>query len=170
MNAPTPTHHTDDTAGEPDAMRVGLLAVGLALIVVVAGKLLVAHFGLAYSEVDTIVEDPEMMANVVVYEMAESGIIERDVADYYEMPADQRQPSAEMTRKLMKVEADVASRMANMSQAEKEAAAKTYADAAIGEVPITARMGFSGWDLLWFGLAFLAAYRICATGRSEAIA
>lgn len=166
MSDLTPPRQTD----RPDITLVSLLAVVIGLVVVVAGKLLAASFGLAYSEVDTVVEDPDMMAKVVLYEMAEADLVERDLVEYYKTPADQRQPSADMTRRLMKVEVDITSRIENMSQAEREAAVTLYADEAIGEVPVTERMGFSGWDLIWFGLAFYVVFRMLAAGRREKLA
>ncbi|QDG52352.1 hypothetical protein FIV42_16875 [Persicimonas caeni] len=151
-------------------MRLGAAAAGIAFVGLVVGKLLIAQFGLAHMQVDMIVEDPDMMATAVYHELAEDGRVDPDVVDFYETATADSEPGPELTGKLMKTEADITSRVANMSQAEKEAAAKAYAGAVIGELPLTERMGFSGWDLLWFGLALYTAFRICATGSNEELA
>jgi hypothetical protein len=145
-------------------MRLGVGGATIALGGLLLGKVLIAQFGLAHTGAEKVVEDPAMLSDAVYYDMVQNEEVDPEVVSYYKTATDESRPGPELNQKLMTTEAKVTSRVEHMNAEEKQAVAQGYVDYAVGEMPFTDRMGFSGWDLLWLGLAVYTAFRICAGG------
>jgi hypothetical protein len=153
-------------------LRLGVSAAGLALFGLILGKILIAQFGLAHSTAARIVDDPDLLTDAVYYDMVQHEEVDPQVASHYEASPEQRQGGRtsrnQLDQKLLRTDAKLASKIAHMTEDEKQAAARQYADAKLADMPFIERMGFSGWDLLWLGLAVYTAFRICMGGRRAA--
>jgi hypothetical protein len=151
-------------------IRLGVSAATIALAGLLLGKVLIAQFGLAHTAADSILEDPKMLSDAAYHDMVEHEEVDPEVVSFYKTATEKSRPGPELNQKLMRAEAKVASRVENMSVEEKQVIAQNYAEAALGEVPFVERMGFSGWDLLWLGVAIYTAFRICSMNRREQVA
>jgi hypothetical protein len=146
-------------------MTTGLAAVGFALMGLLVGKALtismVSDATMSTEVLKELSKDPDFMVGLVLYQMAEKGELEADVAAYLQTD-DDAEPSKELLPKVEKALQEARARFQRMSTAEKKVLIQPVIKAGLEEITLWDRIAprLSPWDLVWVALAVGTAWKI----------
>lgn len=148
-------------AKEPGVVN-GVTAAGLAVGGLLLGKLLIFQLAMPGLVAKEFNEDPQIHSVVAEMQVAKDPNLDPDFKAWYDNEDPTAYTEEQDAAYYAKLDQLINERSAQMSEAERDAAVKEFAGMTLASLPIEERMNiaFSGWDLLWFGLAVLTAFKI----------
>jgi hypothetical protein len=145
---------------------LGVLAALLAAAGLAAGKTLIITVGTKPALVEEIQADQEWMSQIALQNMRETDGFPTEIQQQLDgLSFTDTLPDALWEEML----AAGSEHAAQMSAAERERVAIEYADLLVGAVGFVElfRAQLSPWDLLWFGLAIVTAWKLMVTGAGR---
>lgn len=148
--------------------RLGVAAVLLSLVGLVAGKVMTAEIGLVDSVVDEILADPYYVNGLAYRVLADDGQVSPEVQAWWEDPDAANPPPDAIAGEVAALEEQIIALVATTPEEEKRAWAEPIARTLIAEASPVDRYSLSMYDGLWVLLAVGAAWGMAAPRRDEA--
>lgn len=154
--------------GREQSVPLGVAAVIMIVGGLMVGKVLTVQWTTA-SIVEMLGGEEELMVFAAVSTEMEQEYDFSPEAARWIAETEYSEPSPEVQAEMDAFDAAVEDRIAGMSDAERAAAVENMGSLT-GDMSLIeqVRMGLSGWDFLWIGLAVITGWNICA--RSEGAA
>ena len=137
-------------------------AAGFAVLGLVVGKLMIMQFGVAASFADEVVTDNELMVEALLTVWADRGEIDPATVEALEKDGPL---TPQQEQELVSAWEDAQQVVSKMSLQEREEVAATYTSKLLGQLSLMDKLNFNLFDLLWFGLAIVTAFRVAAGAR-----
>ncbi|HBC86325.1 MAG TPA: hypothetical protein DCZ94_05150 [Lentisphaeria bacterium] len=149
--------------------RLALAAALLAVVGLLTGKLITANYFFKEFIVKNISSNPAFLRSHVYQEAEAKKEIPAELADWLSKNDDDEvEVPANLKESYEKMYKMIDSRVAAMSKEGRDKAYKDEAGKLLGDVSLLTRIKamLRAWDLLWFGLAIMAAWKI-GSGSSQ---
>ncbi|MCP4869140.1 MAG: hypothetical protein GY898_10535 [Proteobacteria bacterium] len=109
--------------------------------------------------VDEVAADDELMTEALLQLWAERGEIDAGVIAALE---NEGRLNASQERELARAWDDAVAQTQELNASQRREVAQEFADLVIGQVSLTDKLNLGLFDLLWFGLAVVTAFRVAA--------
>ncbi len=145
---------------------MAMLAAGLAALGLVAGKSMIVQFATEPALVAEIEADQEWLAQAVAFELQAKGALPSEIQQQYEALADDDTIPDALWYGMLEAGG---AHLASLQPEERGRLAANYASYLLSGFDFTTLlfMQLSLWDVLWFGLAIVTAWKIMAHERES---
>lgn len=143
---------------------MAMLAAGLAALGLVAGKSMIVQFATEPALVAEIEADQEWLSQAAAFELQAKGALPSDIQQQYEALADDDTIPDALWYGMLEAGG---THLASLQPEERGRLAANYASYLLSGFDFTTLlfMQMSLWDVLWFGLAIVTAWKIMAHQR-----